>query len=64
MSGLMAGAAILSEFSRRSSEIFDEILLFLDLTIILDNNCSQICILPKNGDMNKAVCTAGHIILC
>jgi len=43
--------AIPGECSRSSSEIFDEILLFL--YFILDNNCSQMCVLSKRDDMNK-----------
>lgn len=38
------------EFSKHKSEIFDEILLFL--YFILENNCSQMCIMLKN-DMNQ-----------
>jgi len=44
--------AILSEFSRWSSEIFEEILLFL--CFILESSCSQLYILPESNDMNKA----------
>jgi len=50
-SGSMEKVAILSEFSRCLPEIFDEILLFL--CFILDNNCSQVYILLKSGNMNK-----------
>ena len=51
-SGLMAVVAILSEFSRCSSEIFDEILLFL--SFILENINSEIYVMPKRNVMNKA----------
>ena len=47
----IAAVAILSEFSRYSSEIFDEILLFL--CFILDNNWSQMYILLKTDEVNK-----------
>jgi len=40
--------AILNEFSRCSSEIFDEILF---LSFILKNSCSQTYMLPNSGDM-------------
>ena len=50
--GSVAVAAILSELSRCSSEIFDGVLFFL--FFILDNNCSQMYVLPKSDDMNKA----------
>ena len=49
--GLMAVVAIPSEFSRCLSEIFDEVLLFL--CFILDNDFSQMYVLPKSNDMNK-----------
>ena len=49
--GSVAVAAILSELSRCSSEILDEILLFM--YFILDKYCSQMYILPKSDDMNK-----------
>mgnify|MGYP001855700617 CR=1 FL=1 len=48
--GLMAVIAALSELSRCSSEIFDEILLFLYFTV---DSCSQMCILPKSNDLNE-----------
>jgi len=47
----MKVAAILREFSSCSSEIFDEILLFL--CFILENICSQMYVLPKGNDTNK-----------
>ena len=47
----MTVVGILSEASKCSSEIFDEIFLFL--YFILDNNCSQMYVLPKTDDMNK-----------
>lgn len=43
--------AILSEFSRHSSDISDEILLFL--YFILENSCSCMFVLLKSYDMNK-----------
>ena len=49
--GSMAVVAIRREFSVYSSEIFDEIFLFL--YFILDNNCSQMYVLPKSDDVNK-----------
>lgn len=49
-SGLMAVLAALSELSRCSSGIFDEILLVL--YFILDNY-SQVYILPKCNDMYR-----------
>jgi len=48
----MALAEVLSELSKYLSDIFDEILLFP--SIILENNWSQIYILPKSDDVNKA----------
>ena len=47
----MSVAAILSEFSKCSSEIFDEIVVFL--CFILENSCSQMYVLPKSNDVNK-----------
>ena len=49
-SGLMEVVEFFCEFSKHKSEIFDEILLFL--YFILENNCSQMCIMLKN-DMNQ-----------
>jgi len=49
--GSTAVLAILSEVSRCSSEISDEILLFLPF--ILGNGCSQTSAAPKSEDMNK-----------
>jgi len=40
-----------SEFSRRSTEIFDEIFLFL--CCIIESSCSQMCVLTRSDDMNK-----------
>mgnify|MGYP001853312799 CR=1 FL=1 len=48
---LMVVAANLSEFFRCLSEILGGILLFL--YFILDNNCSQMYILPNSSDVNK-----------
>lgn len=50
-SGAMEKVAIPSEFSRCLFETFDEMLLFL--CFIHDNNCSQVYVLPKSGDLNK-----------
>ena len=50
--GSMALAEVLSELSKYLSDIFDEILLFP--SIILENNWSQIYILPKSDDVNEA----------
>jgi len=40
----------LSEVSRGSSEIFEEILFFLCFSL---DNCSQMYVLPKTDDMNE-----------
>lgn len=47
----MAVVAVLSEFSRCSSEIFAVSLLFL--YFILDNSCLQMYVLPKISDVNE-----------
>ena len=60
-SGLVAVAAPLSELSRCSSEIPDEILL---LCFFFDNSCSQMHALPKSSDMNEAwVWSEGYLSL-
>lgn len=51
-SGLMEVLTTVSEISRTSLEISDEILLFLYL--ILENSSSKIYVLPKSSDENKA----------
>jgi len=48
-SGLMEEVAILSVFTRCSSEVFDKILFFL--YFILENNYSKMYLLPKRDDM-------------
>lgn len=45
-------AEILTEFSRYSSETFDEILFFH--CFILENSCSQTYILLKSDEVTKA----------
>ena len=50
----MAVAAILGEFSKRSSEIYDGILLFL--CFLLENSWSQLCKLPKAMTGIKCEC--------
>lgn len=60
-SGLMEVVAIRSELSRCLSEVFDEILLFL--CFILENSCSQMYVLPKRDDVNKADCEVRDIFL-
>lgn len=50
-SGLMEVLTTVSEISRTSLEISDEILLFLYL--ILENSSSKIYVLPKSSDENK-----------
>jgi len=47
--GSMAAAAIPSELSRWSSEIFYEILFFP--CFIVEKNCSQVCALPESSDV-------------
>jgi len=49
--GSKAVAAILSELSMGSSEIFDDILFFLCFT--LENSCSQIYVVPKCNGTNR-----------
>ena len=60
-SGLMAEAAVLSELSRCSSEIVDEILL---LCFILEDSCSQMCILPKAMAWMRCDCEVRDTSLC
>jgi len=58
----MAVVAILSELSRCSIEVFDEILLFL--CYILENSCSHMYILPKSNDIRRCDCEKRDIPLC
>jgi len=46
---LVEVVAILTKFSRCSSEFFDEILLFL--CFILENICSEMYVLPLSEDI-------------
>lgn len=48
--GWMAVVAVLSEVSRRSSEISDEISL---VPYFILDNCSQRSVLPKSNGVNK-----------
>ena len=48
----MALVAILNESPKCSSQIFGEVLLFLHF--VLENSRSQMCILPKSDDADKA----------
>lgn len=49
--GSVAVVAIRREFSEYSSEIFDEIFLFL--CCITESSCSQMCVPTRSDDMNK-----------
>jgi len=60
-SGSMAEAAVLNELSRCSSEVVDEILL---LCFILENSCSQLCILPKAMAWMRCDCEVRDTSLC
>lgn len=60
-SGLMEVVTNLNEFSRCLSEIFGEISLFL--YFVTENSWTQMYVLPKRDDVNKADCEVRDIFL-